>query len=356
MAKSDIPAKPLSLSSTKKEMLDAYKELQERLKQKSEAEAKPEQRVEEKKSKEAVETADAISTEGISKEIGRLRSEIGTMLMQLSDKLEGEIGRYVQVKRALTAKEQELRDIYEIEKSASTLMALLDVQRQKREQFEQEMKAEKDELEREIETTREEWEKDKEAHDAEVKERTAQEKKARDREVEDFKYKFERDQQVMREQFEHEKARLERDIQFRKEALERELQERERALAAGESELNRLREEAAAFPKQLEGAVAAAVKGTTERLAREAQAREELLKKAFEGETNVLKSRIEALQLTVKEQQDRIAKLSGQIEKSYGQVQEIAMKAIEGSAAAKTVVYSQPSAPEPGRRTGSSSE
>ncbi len=352
MAKADAGAKQLTLSSTKKEMLDAYAQLQERLKQKAEAEAKPEQKVEEKKNREAVETADALSTEGIGKEIGRLRAEIGTILMQVSDKLDAEISRYLQVKRAFSAKEQELREIFEIEKSASTLMTLLEVQRQKREQFEQEMAQQREELEGEIESTREEWDKEKQAHDADVKERSAIEKKARDREVEEFKYKFERDQQVMREQFEHEKLRIERETQLKKEALEKELQERERALAAGESELNRLREEAASAPKRLEDAVAKAVKDATDHLSREAQNREELLKKAFEGETNVSKSRIEALQVSVKEQQERIAKLSGQIEKSYGQVQEIAIKAIEGSASAKTVVYSQPAATEQERPSG----
>jgi uncharacterized coiled-coil protein SlyX len=45
----------------------------------------------------------------------------------------------------------------------------------------------------------------------------------------------------------------------------------------------------------------------------------------------VLQSRIDSLQQTVKEQQQQIARLSAQIEKSYSQVQEIAVKAIEGS-------------------------
>jgi hypothetical protein len=110
---------------------------------------------------------------------------------------------------------------------------------------------------------------------------------------------------------------------------------REQTLAAKEAELVQLRERTAAFAGELDAAVAKAVKETTARLTRESEAREALLKKEFEGEQKVLQSRIESLQQTVKEQQQQIVRLSTQIEKSYGQVQEIAVRAIEGSGSAR---------------------
>jgi hypothetical protein len=56
-----------------------------------------------------------------------------------------------------------------------------------------------------------------------------------------------------------------------------------------------------------------------------------LLKKEFGGERNVLTTRIESLEKTVREQTEQVARLSQQAEKAYGQVQDIAVKAIEGS-------------------------
>jgi uncharacterized membrane-anchored protein YhcB (DUF1043 family) len=94
------------------------------------------------------------------------------------------------------------------------------------------------------------------------------------------------------------------------------------------------------------------VQETADRLKQEAQGKQELLKKEFEGERNVLTARIEALQQTVKEQTARTAGLSAQLEKSYGQVQEIAVRAIEGSS--KAIVYSQPVVSESSRRTSQS--
>ncbi len=67
------------------------------------------------------------------------------------------------------------------------------------------------------------------------------------------------------------------------------------------------------------------------RITQEAKNKEELLKKEFGGERNVLTTRIESLEKTVKEQGEHITRLSGQMEQSYQKVQDIAVKAIEGS-------------------------
>jgi hypothetical protein len=79
----------------------------------------------------------------------------------------------------------------------------------------------------------------------------------------------------------------------------------------------------------------------TERLKGEAGSREELLRKEFDGERNVLNTRIESSEKTVKEQGEHIAKLSLQMEKAYQKVQDIAVKAIEGSSNAKSLANLQ---------------
>jgi hypothetical protein len=340
----------VGVTSSKKELLAAYKELQKQLQERREGELKPEQKLKERQDKAAVETAEAIATEGIGKQVATLKAEISRVLADLSDKMDEATARWVQVKRAVEVKEAELVEIYEIQKAASTLAALLEAQRQKREQFESDMAGRKAALDAEIEETRAEWSGEKQAREAEAKEREGAEKKAREREAEEFKYRSARERQLAKEEFEFEKSRLQRELQVKREELERGLAEREKALKERETELAALQQKAAAFPKELDAAVAKAVKEATERLTREAAAREELLRKDAEAEQKVLSSRIEALQETVKAQAAQIARLSAQIEKSYGQVQDIAVKAIEGSANAKTIAALQAQAAETGRR------
>jgi len=81
-------SKRLSMSNTKKEMLDAYHGLLKELKEKKEAELKPEKKIEERKAKEVVAIADSLSTEGVEKGISNLRLEIGRMLTEISYRME----------------------------------------------------------------------------------------------------------------------------------------------------------------------------------------------------------------------------------------------------------------------------
>ncbi len=347
------PAVPqITMSSTKQEMLTAYKEVVKRLKEKRETELKPQQRSEERQKQEAVQVADSLSTEGIAREVGNLRSEISKVLIELSDRMEEEIGKYLRLKRAVEAREKELEELSGIEKEALSLAALLEAQKERRERFDSEMSEKKATLEAEIASTRAAWKEEQKAHEGEVQAREAVEKRKREREAEEYTYAFERQKRLAQEQFEYEKARMERETQSRREELEKDLTAREQALSERETELKQLRERVSASAAELAAAVEKAVKDNTERLTRESEAREALLRKGFEGEEKVLQSRIESLQQTVKEQQQQVVRLSAQIEKSYGQVQEIAVKAIEGPGSVRVISPSQPLPGEKPRGAG----
>lgn len=350
MANREVKPRSITMKNTKKEMLEAYNEVLQQLKEQRAAELKPEEAIEDKRIQKAVEVTDSLSTEGIVQEVSTLKLEVGKLLSQLSDRLEEEVSKYRQVQQAVEAKQKELQEIYDIEKSALSLAALIDAQHQKRQQTEAELAAHKEELTQEIETLREEWGKEKKVHEAEIKERDASEQKRREREKEEYLYVFQREQQLAREQFEDEKARLEREIAYRREQMEKELADREKAIAERETELNELRKQASAFPKELESAVNKAVKEAMQRVEAEAKSREELLKKEFDGERNVLNTRIESLEKTVTEQNGQIAKLSQQVEKAYSQVQDIAIKAIEGTSRSQPLANLQQLVAEQARR------
>jgi len=341
MEEEKIQPKQLSMSNTKKEMLETYNALLKQLQEKREAELKPEKKIEEKKQKEVVKVAETLSSEGVVRDIGNLKLEIGKRLTHISDGLEEEVDKFKKIQKAIELKEGELTELYEIERSAETLAALIESQNQKRQEFESEMATRKEELNQEIRTVREGWEKEKKEHEAEVKERDAAEAKRRERENEEYGYDFKREQQLAKDKFEDEKAKTEKEIQLKKEHMEKELAERERAIAEKEEELNELRTKVTAFPKEMEEAVNKVVKETTERIALEAKNREELMRKEFDGERNVLTTRIESLEKTVKEQSGQIANLSGQLEKAYQKVQDIAVKSVEGSSNLKSLTSLQ---------------
>ena len=336
MEEKKFQPKKLSLSSTKQEMLEAYNAVLKQLEAQREAELKPEKKLEEKKAKEVIQVAESLSSEGIARETSNLKIETGKMLAQISDRLEEEIGKFKAIQNAIVLKEKELQELYEIEKSAVTLAALIESQNQKRQAFELEMAEKKEALSQEIEALRAQREQEKKEYEEEIKERDMTEKKRREREKDDYEYSFKREQKLTKDKFEDEKSKLEKEIQIKKEQMESELKEREKAIAGREDELNELRKKVSVFPKEMETAVAKAIKETTEKLTLEAKNREELVKKEFIGERNVLTTRIESLEKSVKEQNEQISKLSQQLEKAYQQVQEIAVKTIEGSSTIKS--------------------
>jgi chromosome segregation ATPase len=340
MAERKPVTKKLSTTNTKQEMLDAYNDLLVQIEEKRETAATPEQKVTEKAIKQVVAVADELTADTIIRDLGGLKGEVGKVLTTLSDRLEQESGRYQSVKKAITEKEKELAEIYEIQRAASSLSALIEAQNLKKEEFEADMAARKEALSREVEEMRTEWQKEKSMRAAEIKEQEVLDSKKRDREKEEFEYILQRERQAAKDLFEkekngfaEEKERLEREIALRREQNDREFAEREQAFSRQEQELADLRAKVTAFPKELEATVSREVKVAVSAVQTEAKYKLDLLQMEFEGERNVLSSKIASLEALVKDQSARIAMLTDQVEKSYSQVQAIAVKAVEGSAA-----------------------
>jgi hypothetical protein len=352
MADKPAPAKKLTDKNTKQEMLDAYQTLARQLEEKRSAELAPERRIEEKRTEEALKVALAIDPEGIDRDIGALKAEIGKMLADVSDRLGAESARFRGVQKAVAGKERELQELYGIEKAAVSLAALIEAQNQKRAEFESQMTREREELEGAMEARRAEWEQEKKAREAEAKERDATEKKARDREREDFTYAFKRDQQAIKDKLNDEKVALEKEIKIKRETADKELVEREKAITERERELAELRARAAAFPKELETAVSQAVKDVSDRIKLEAKNREDLARKEFEGERNVLAAKNESLEKASKELSTANAKLAQQLEAAYQKVQDIAEKTVDGTSGSKSLADLQKLLVEQSRKAG----
>jgi len=282
-----------------------------------------------------------VATDGIAAHIGSLKTEVGRMLSEVSDKLESEAMRLSKVQQAAEIKEGELRELYGIEKEAQALAALIESQTRKREEFESRMASEREALEKEMELTRTRWEQEKKSREAETREWEASEKKKRDREKEEYDYGFKREQKLAKDAFQDEKNRLTKAIETQKAEMETSLGAREKAVADRERAIAELEQKVNGFPGELEAAVKKAVQDISGRLTADAKSREELLKKEFDGERKVLTTKIEALEKMVKEQHEQIGRLSQQLEKSYEKVEDIAVKAVQSASAFQSGSFQQ---------------
>src|SRR6185312_5224859 len=218
----------------RQQMLEALGETEKTVATRRDAQAKPEEKIEARNVSQAVAVADELSTEGVVKSISELKSVVGKTLSQLSDRLEEQVARYVQIQRAIIAKDQELKEIYEIQRSASTLTALIETYERQRQELAAEHAALKDELEEEIEKGRAEWDAEQTQREVEAKERETGEQKRREREKEEYRYTFAREQQQAKDRFADEMATAQKALAEQKAASERELTERERIVKAAE--------------------------------------------------------------------------------------------------------------------------
>jgi len=204
-------------------------------------------------------------------------------------------------------------------------------------EFENEIEERKNEIEEEIVNTKIDWEKEKQQYAQEVKEKKVEMEKLRKRDKEEFDYVFNREKELKKRELEDEIESLNKQLHEQKETFEKDtaqresdLLQRENAVSEREKHLDMLQGKVDNFPAELEKRIHLAVKETTEKIKNEAKKNEEILVKGFEGERNVLTTKIQSLEKLAADQQIQIETLSRQMDNAYGKVQEIAMKAVSG--------------------------
>lgn len=335
MSKKQDETPKLTLTNTKKELLDAYNQLVEKLEGRAGEELRPEKEKEERRTREVTAVAEVLATSRVSEAIGGIKTEITAALTDIAVKIEEQTDRFRKAKEAVAAKEKELAEIFEIEKSAYSLAALIEAQKQKRTAFEEEMAARRTDLEASIKSARAAWDQEQAEAKARAAEQREQQEKARKREQEEYDYLLKRDREQKTNALQDEISKLEKELHQKKNefenkvaAKEASLKERETAVAQQEKRIVALDIQVEKFPRELEEAVKKAVRETTERLSAEAAKNEELLRKTFEGEKNVLSTRIAALEQVAADQKKQIDLLASQLDKAYGKVQDIAVKAV----------------------------
>lgn len=277
---------------------------------------------------EVRQAVEGVSIEAVVQRISGLGLDINKALAGLSEQLTAEAGRLAAVREAVELEKRDLRRLHQMDVAATALDQLV-----------QDYARQKQDLEHEIAVQRAAWEEQTGALERERKEQEESLRKQRQREAEDFEYKKALERKKAQDKYEEEMRLLEKKNQEKQEALEKTWQQRETALREQEIELKRLREEAGQFPARLEKEVQRATAETT----RLTEARFEhqilVLEKDAQTEKRLAELRIKTLEDTLDRQAAQMAALQKQMDEAKQQVQDIAVKAIEGASGAKTLSH-----------------
>ena len=174
-------------------------------------------------------------------------------------------------------------------------------------------------------------------------------KKQRQRENDEFEYKKLLERKKAQDKYDEEQRLRDRQNREKQEALDKGWQEREAALQAREDELTELRKESDAFPTRLAQEVERAASETRRKAEQEFEQRLVVANKDAEADRRVAELRIKTLEEFTARQADQVAALQKQLDEAKQQVQDIAVKAIEGASGARALAHANQIAIEQAR-------
>ncbi len=330
----------VSTKNTKNEILAAYDELLKKAQEKKTDEPKKVQ--EQQKQETLVKNATGLSHESIVKEISGLKVNLSSSLDKISENFVAEFRKFEELQQAIQIERKQLEDLYQLSATTDSLSVMLLAQKEKKEQFEQEMATRKAEFDEKVKTEKErfdtemtekraQWKKEQELYVAHSKEAAEDRKKSYAREEEEYLYNLKITRKKETDQYEEKKQKLEKDLTDKKAAFEKEFAERETKIREAEAELKELRTRSAAFPSELKNAVDSAIADTTEKLETQFRFEKELRERETSGELKLKDQTIETLKNKIKDMEASLKELSQKAVTAEASVKDIAIKAIESS-------------------------
>lgn len=319
---------PIRAKRTRSEIQHEFEEIQEQASRAREAADPKIDDASRRHENEIREAVKSVTVESVVQSISAMGLDISKALSGLSVQLTEKVQLLASVREAVELEREEVARLHNIDVSATAL-----------DQMVQEYVRQKQELETEISLRRAEWEAEALRVERDRKEQEEVLKKQRQREAEDFEYKKAQERKKAQDKYDEEARAQEKKNQEKQESLEKSWQQREAGLKEREEELTRLRKESEAFPKRLEAEARAAA----ERSRGETEARFHqdilVLKKDAEAERRLSELRVKTLEDSLASRQEHIAALEKQLTEAKQQVQDIALKAIDGASGAKTLSH-----------------
>ncbi len=274
------------------------------------------------------QAVEGVSVDSVAQQITGLGGQISRTLIDLTERLTGEVDLLASVREAVQLERQELERLHKIDVAATSIDQLV-----------QDYERERQRLETEIQTRRSDWEQETRTAERERKEAEEALRKQRQRDIEDYEYRKQLERKKAQDKYDEEMRLLEKKNEERQEELDRTWAQREGQLKEREDELARLRREVEELPRRIAAEKEAALAEATRQAASNYDQQILILQKDAQAERKVSELQVKTLQETVGRQAEQIASLDKAVEEAKRQVQEIALKAIEGASGSRALAH-----------------
>jgi colicin import membrane protein len=271
---------------------------------------------------------DGVSVEAVVQRISGLGLEVSRALGHISEKLTEEVRLLATVREAVALERAELERLHKIDVAATALDHLV-----------QDHAREKERLDTEMATQHRASEEETARLERERKEQDDGLKKQRQREIEDYEYRKNLERKKAQDKYEEELRARDKKNREQQEALERTWQIREAALKEQEEELARLKQEVEAFPARLQREIEASAALARKEVEAQLEHQMVLIRKDAEAEKRLADLRAKTMEDALTHNATYITALGKQLAEAKQQVQDIAVKAIEGASGARALSH-----------------
>jgi hypothetical protein len=284
------------------------------------------------------QVAEGVSVDQVVGEISSLGLHLSKALGELSSRLVAEVERLATLREAVALEQRELQRLHKVDVAATAVDHVVQDYESKKQAFLAETAA-----------ARGEW-----AAETNQRERSDREyeetlKTKRQRENDEFEYKKTLERKKAQDKYDEEQRLHDRENREKQEALEKSWQEREAALKAREEEVAQLRKDNDLFPKRLAQEVDGAVAEARRQADQQIEQRLLVVSKDAEADRRVAELRIKTLEEILARQTEQVTALQKQLDEAKQQVQDIAVKAIEGASGARALAHANQIAIEQAR-------
>ncbi|MBW4488926.1 MAG: hypothetical protein KME12_14155 [Trichocoleus desertorum ATA4-8-CV12] len=266
--------------------------------------------------------------EGLSK----LQLSFGGAISDLSEKLTLEAVKLQEVRQAITTEVQQLETLHGLRADDASLETLIEQYDTSFKTFNEELGQCRETLEQEFSQAKKAWAKEQEEHRRTVKERNETLTKTRQRDTKEYTYNLTLQRKLDTDTYEQAQKALCQELEELQRSHDQQWTEREMAIAEREKQFAELKAKVEGFPKELESAIKRAKEEGKGIAHHQAKVKADLYAKDVEGNKRNYELRIQSLQENLQNQETRIHALSQQLSAVLKQVQDLAVKAIEGAA------------------------
>lgn len=258
---------------------------------------------------EVLEAVTGLSLDSVSTTLASTQVEVQKSLADLSAKLVERLQMLKNVEEAIQLKQEELKQLYNLEAKEIEL----------------------DDLKAEIDKQRETWDEEQARKMREFEEKRSERAKQWGREEEEYKYQWAQQQRKMEDAFQQKLEDQEKANRNNQELLEKNWAEREADLKKREADLADLRAKVEAFPEVLKKAENAAVAVATNSVKKEYETKATLVQKDLEMFQKLAAQETASLKQALEKAGGEVNGLKTQLEQARADMKEISAKALESA-------------------------